>query len=433
MAQPPPAPSDRDERALTRATHVARQGILDDPRRPGTIRSVIGASWRRMKAQGMSPGGAPEIAPLPNDELLRRREVSGLRPLMPLLRQHLLPACEATGQLMVVADVDGRVLWREGQTAVLRHADRLGFVGGSAWTEGNVGTNAIGTCLVTEVPVHIHAAEHYAEAHTPWTCAAAPLRDPTTGRVLGVVDLSGPAHTVHAGTVSMVTLAARLAELEIRSAAQERLQALRSIAAPLLARLEGRALVVSSDGSTAAATGFVPPDRVVLPSGFTGGDAWVAGFGLVVAEPLPGGWLLRLSESAGASVSSIRLDLTTRTPTAVLSGSGGTWQHELTPRHGEIVLALLLHPEGRSAAQIAEDLFDDATRTVTVRAEMSRLRKVLGSVIDRRPYRIAHDVRTELTAPAHTSAVLAGSSAPVVVRWRATTDPYIGREASETE
>lgn len=381
----------------------------------------------------MNPGGAPEIAPLASDELLRRREISGLRPLMPLLRQHLLPACEATGQLMVVADVDGRVLWREGQTGVLRHADRLGFVGGSAWTEGNVGTNAIGTCLVTEGPVHIHAAEHYAEAHTPWTCAAAPLRDPTTGRVLGVVDLSGPAHTVHAGTVSMVTLAARLAELEIRSAAQERLQGLRSIAAPLLSRLDGRALVVSSDGTTAAATGFVPPDRVVLPTGFTGGDAWVAGFGLVVAEPLPGGWLLRLSESADATVSSIRLDLTTRTPTAVLSGSGGTWHHELTPRHGEIMLALLLHPDGRSAAEIAEDLFDDATRTVTVRAEMSRLRKVLGSVIDRRPYRIVHDVRTELTAPADASTVLAGSSAPIVARWRATTDQYSRREASAAE
>lgn len=402
----------------TRETHVIRQDVLEGRRAPSAIRSIIGASWRRMRVQGMSPGGAPEIAPLPSDELLRRREVSGLRPLMPLLRQHLLPACEATGQLMVVADVDGRVLWREGQPGVLRHADRLGFVGGSAWTEGNVGTNAIGTCLVTESPVHIHAAEHYAEAHTPWTCAAAPLRDPATGRVLGVVDLSGPAHTVHAGTLSMVALAARLAELEIRSAAQERLHGLRSIAAPLLARLGGRALVVSTDGSTAAATGFVPPDRVALPVGFSGGEAWLAGFGLVVAEPLPGGWLLRVAEDDDPSVTSISLDLASRTPTVTLSGAGGTWAHELSPRHGEILLTLLLHPDGRSASQIADDLFGDPGRTVTVRAEMSRLRKVLGSVIAHRPYRIAHDVRTDLIEPSDRDAVLLGSSAPVVTRWR---------------
>ncbi|MFI5429890.1 GAF domain-containing protein [Aeromicrobium sp. UC242_57] len=165
-----------------------------------------------------------------------------------------------------MADVEGRVLWREGLAGVLRHADHLGFIGGSAWTEGNVGTNAIGTCLVTEAPVHIHAAEHYAESHTPWTCAAAPLRDPSTGRVLGVVDLSGPAHTVHAGTLSMVTLAARLAELEIRSATQDRLQMLRAIAAPLLARVSGPALAVTYDGITAAATGLVPPGRILLPT-----------------------------------------------------------------------------------------------------------------------------------------------------------------------
>lgn len=338
---------------------------------------------------------------------------------MPLLREHLIPACEATGQLMVVADVEGRVLWREGQVGVLRHADHLGFVGGSAWTEGNVGTNAIGTCLVTEAPVHIHAAEHFAESHTPWTCAAAPLRDPSTGRVLGVVDLSGPAHTVHAGTLSMVTLAARLAELEIRSATQDRLHLLRSIAAPLLARHGGRALVVTHDGITAAATGFVPPARVALPAEFDGGDVWVAGFGLLGAEPLPGGWLLRLESGSGDdAISSISLDLSARAPQVTLSGPSGSWLHSLTPRHGEILLSLILHRDGRSASELADDLFGDSTRTVTVRAEMSRLRKVLGTVLSHRPYRIALDVAAELVEPLDRRKALDGSSAPVVTHWR---------------
>lgn len=376
-----------------------------------------------MTVQGMSPGGSPSIAPLTTEELFRRRETSGLQPLLPLLREHLIPACEATGQLMVVTDVEGRVLWREGLVGVLRHADHLGFVGGSAWTEGNVGTNAIGTCLVTEAPVHIHAAEHYAESHTPWTCAAAPLRDPSTGRVLGVVDLSGPAHTVHAGTLSMVTLAARLAELEIRSATQERLQVLRSIAAPLLARRSGRALVVTYDGITAAATGFVPPARVALPTGFAGGEAWVAGFGLVTAEPVPGGWLLSAeNDAADDAISSICLDLSSRVPRATLAGPSGTWAHSLTPRHGEIILSLMLHREGRSASELADDLFGDPTRTVTVRAEMSRLRKVLGAVLSHRPYRIAHDVGAELVEPVDRGTALDGSSAPIVTRWRTAHD-----------
>lgn len=415
------SPVSPDERVRTRATHVVRQGVLAgrNPTRP--IRSVIGASWRRMRAQGMSPSGAPEITPLPSDELLRRRETSGLRPLMPLLREHLLPACEATGQLMVVADVEGRVLWREGMTGVLRHADRLGFVGGSAWTEGNVGTNAIGTCLVTEAPVHIHAAEHYAESHTPWTCAAAPLRDPMTGRVLGVVDLSGPAHTVHAGTLSMVTLAARLAELEIRSIHQERLHDLRTLAGPALARIGGRAMVVTQDGNTASSTGFIAPDTVALPKDFLGGDVWVPGFGLVAAEPLPGGWLLRLldEDSSNDSATTVALDLSGPTVALRLTGSSGSWMYEPSPRHCEIVLSLMMHPDGRTAAEIADDLFADPSRTVTVRAEVSRLRRLLGPVIAHRPYRLAQGVSAAIIPPADPLSVFVGSSAPVVAAWRA--------------
>ncbi|GAA1744843.1 GAF domain-containing protein [Aeromicrobium alkaliterrae] len=407
----------------TRSTHVAREAVLGGSGHGGRatrpVRSVIRASWSRVRQLGMSPDGAPEITPLPSDELLRRRETSGLAPLMPTLRQHLLPACDAAGQLLVVADVEGRVLWREGRTAVLHHADRLGFVGGSAWTEGNVGTNAVGTCLVTEAPVHIHAAEHYAETHAPWTCAAAPLRDPGTGRMLGVVDLSGPVQTVHAGTLSMVALAARIAELEIRSATHDRLAVLRAIAAPLLARIDGVALAVTTDGLVAAATGVVPPERVVLPSGFGGGDAWVAGLGLVTCEPVPGGWLARVQADADAGVTRLALDLSARVPVATLTAAGGTWRHELSPRHGEILLALALHPAGRSAAELADDLFGDPSRTVTVRAEVSRLRKVLGSVIAHRPYRFAHDVTATLsTGP---TSALDGSSAPVVTRWRTST------------
>ena len=78
------------------------------------------------------------------------------------------------------------------QPRVRRLADRLGFVGGSAWTEANVGTNAIGTALVLGEAVQIHGAEHFVESHTIWGCAAAPLVDPWTGTTIGVVDVSGP-------------------------------------------------------------------------------------------------------------------------------------------------------------------------------------------------------------------------------------------------
>ena len=56
-------------------------------------------------------------------------------------------------------------------------------------------------------------------------------------------------------------------------------------------------------------------------------------------------------------------------------------------------------PAGRTAAELADDLFADPTRVVTVRAEMSRLRRTLGSLLEAQPYRIAPSVRASVLLP----------------------------------
>jgi hypothetical protein len=53
-----------------------------------------------------------------------------------------------------------------------------------------------------------------------------------------------------------------------------------------------------------------------------------------------------------------------------------------------------------------------------VRAELSRLRRVLGPVLRRQPYRVAENVRTRVVLPGDRGAVLPRSSAPVVERLR---------------
>ena len=73
-------------------------------------------------------------------------------------------------------------------------------------------------------------------------------------------------------------------------------------------------------------------------------------------------------------------------------------------------------PAGRTATGLAEDLFGDAGRVVTVRAEMSRLRRTAGSVLLSGPYRIVPGVSASLRLPDDAAALLPGSSAPVVRR-----------------
>jgi hypothetical protein len=55
---------------------------------------------------------------------------------------------------------------------------------------------------------------------------------------------------------------------------------------------------------------------------------------------------------------------------------------------------------------------------VTVRAEMSRLRRAVGSVLLSGPYRIAPGVAATVDLPDDRLAALPGSSAPVVQRLR---------------
>lgn len=403
--------TDELRRHRLREHALARQG--------GSPRTTVAASWRRVAACGLEPGSSPDVPPLAEDELERRRATSALAAFVPRLEQTLASVVDA-GQMVVVADADGRVLWRSGSAGVRRMADGLGFVTGSAWTEGNVGTNAIGTSLVLGEGVHIRGPEHFVESHTTWGCAAAPLRDPWSGRTLGVVDVSGPSRGMHPAELALVETAARLTAMQIVEHRRGELDRLRARAAPLLAGTTGDVLAVDRHGHLAAGVGSRLPDRVALPTDLAGGPVWLPSLGAAHAEPLAGGWLLRLDTGtrpgADDEGTSLVLDLVGE-PCLRVSGPSGDWSRRLSPRHAEILLALVqAGPEGRTASALAEDLFDDASRVVTARAEMSRLRRVLGSVLLSGPYRVAPTVAASTALPDDVRSVLPGSSAPVVRR-----------------
>ncbi|RST07194.1 helix-turn-helix domain-containing protein, partial [Streptomyces sp. WAC05374] len=97
-----------------------------------------------------------------------------------------------------------------------------------------------------------------------------------------------------------------------------------------------------------------------------------------------------------------------------VSGAAGSWSQELSPRHAELLYVLARHREGRTAAELAEDVFGDRTRTVTVRAEMSRVRRTLAGVLDHRPYRFREEVEVEVVAPEEPADLLPHSTAPAV-------------------
>ncbi|WUV84920.1 GAF domain-containing protein [Streptomyces sp. NBC_01476] len=399
---------------------AVREATLSGEVPPRPPRTVIGESWARMLAAGLDPDTGRHSGLLSTDEIEQRRQDTPLGEILPVLRDGLVTVADAAWHIMVVTDAEGRVLWRDGNLAVRKSADRLGLAEGASWAEDVVGTNAIGTALVTRSPLQVHSAEHFVRVHHGWTCAAAPLHDPRSGRLLGVVDVSGPAATAHPATLSLVSAVARVAEGELRAGHWAAVERLRAMAAPLLARIGGQALAVDRNGWTAAVTGMAPTGRVALPVSVRAGEVWLPSLGLCALEPLPGGWLIRVGGRERAPAAGrVVVDLSRpREWLVTVEGPAGSWVQRLSPRHAELLFVLAVHRSGRTAAQLAADLFGDPGRAVTVRAELSRLRRNLAGVLAHRPYRFADGVDVELVRPALRTELLPHSVAPAVVAAR---------------
>jgi hypothetical protein len=104
----------------------------------------------------------------------------------------------------------------------------------------------------------------------------------------------------------------------------------------------------------------------------------------------------------------------------------------LSRRHSEIVVLLAAHPAGMTGEQLALALYGERGKPQTARAEVSRLRRLLGSSIQTDPYRLHADVRSDIAelerllrdgrvsdaAAVYHGPLLARSDAPGVVELR---------------
>src|SRR6185312_2813256 len=131
------------------------------------------------------------------------------------------------------------------------------------------------------------------EQHT-WVCTSAPIIEERTGQVLGAITLSGSYRTAHPHTLALVSATAREATGLLAARHEGALHLLAgSVPVP-----SGRHVLVDAQGWVAHAAGFGVGNRLRLPGGLCAGGAWVPELGAVVAEEVPGGWLLHGGDRA---------------------------------------------------------------------------------------------------------------------------------------
>ncbi|HZG90123.1 MAG TPA: helix-turn-helix domain-containing protein [Pseudonocardia sp.] len=194
-----------DVLARRRLLTSARAELLDrhDVDLPGIPEHVV-ASWRRSLARGVDPGA---ITNRHHPDLdVQSRLVRCARPVIEQLAEQTagVPVC------VVLTDNRARLLVRlDTSAAIGRLADGNNFAEGFGYDEGAVGTNGVGTVLECGGSVHVVGAEHFVEPLQDYACAGAPVHDPFTGRVEGVLDLSCRAENSSPILLSLVASAAR--------------------------------------------------------------------------------------------------------------------------------------------------------------------------------------------------------------------------------
>lgn len=356
-------PHGADPATLSRYLNEAHDAFVTTGSADPALRSLVRESWLRSIEGGLDPELAMAQIRLDDSALADIRDAHPLAAGMPVIRRLLVESAADAGLLVAVSDAAGQLLWVEGNAQLRAMAEGMHFLPGADWSESSVGTNAPGTALALDQPVQIFGPEHLARQVTPWSCSAAPIHDPDTGAILGVLDLTGGDEVVTPQSLTLVRATVAAVEAELR-----------------IDRLSPRTRTTISAG------GWTAPEPAL----------------------------------------------------EVLGGHGATLRHgttttRLSLRHSEILLLLSESDDGLTTAELAVALSDDEQAQVTVRAELSRLRSVLGPIeLASRPYRLRGTLETDVSAvrddlaagrlrravATYRGPILPASTAPAVERLR---------------
>jgi signal transduction histidine kinase len=240
-------------------------GRLEDVRVP------IAESWERSRAAGIDPFGSRAPTGVSDrEDVAARWEAHPLHDAAPAIRELLLAGADESDDLIAVSDAEGLLLWVEGNAKVRSAAaDAMNFVEGAVWSEARAGTNGIGTALAADHSVQVHGAEHFSEGVHGWTCSAAPVHDPESGRLLGTVDLTGPMMTAHPHSFAAALATARVVEADLRVRLQERDARLRARYLRRISSGSERRALLSAGGRVIAEypRGFLRAERIEVPPG----------------------------------------------------------------------------------------------------------------------------------------------------------------------
>ena len=289
--------------------------------------------------------------------------------------------------------------------------------------------------------VQVFAAEHFNEIVQQWTCSAAPVHDPETGGLLGIIDVTGRLGTVHPYSLGSAVATALAVESHLRYLIRERDARLRARYEDRTTARGARASLVTPSGRVIGghdAVSWIGADRLAVPPG--GGELTLPSGVRAFAEPVGDqeAFVVRVAGSRHTARRRplLELRLLGRDRAGVeLDGR----PLQLGRASTEILAVLAAHPDGMTSEELAADLYGDDGRPGAARVQVFRLRKLLGPWIDTAPYRLSMDIESDAAdvsrllergavreaAERYNGPLLPHSEAPGVVRQRDALESWV--------
>jgi sigma-54 dependent transcriptional regulator, acetoin dehydrogenase operon transcriptional activator AcoR len=172
---------------------------------PNENRKIIKSSWERCLRNQVDPLKKEAKVVYEDSSLLEKKEQHQffLDLALPYMEE-MFRYFNDEDMILVLSDQDGIILEGKANAKMWRILERHRFYPGADWSEQVAGTNAIGTALLEGKPVQIFSAEHFCQGWHPWVCSAAPIRDPLTQQIIGVLNMTGKKKLVQAHDIYLV-------------------------------------------------------------------------------------------------------------------------------------------------------------------------------------------------------------------------------------
>ena len=189
-----------------------RQSSSLSPMHAELLGQSIHSSWQRSRTAEI-PQGRSAAPMLP----VAKQAPNALQQALTHCAEDLKHIAQQSSMVVAIGDVGSTIIWTASSQQMQSAAESVHFMEGGQWKEELVGTNALALSLKTQQSSCVFSNEHYMASIHDWVCYAAPIIDPYSKQILGVIDLS----TTWKNHNSLGLLAAERCASIIQSALQE--------------------------------------------------------------------------------------------------------------------------------------------------------------------------------------------------------------------